>query len=783
MNNGDIKMDRLQVFKNRFKPNKLIQLFISLFLSLSLIIVFITGIGYFSILRTFNTVVAEFNYSTIANINAALSSRFSVGENLAQEIYHIVKLIDLSEKADFRTPENLYNAGKVIAALQTGTNRNESISVAYVYLSRSDTIISDSGIYEARYFYDTYIPHYNMSYEEWKASFTALQQPVYCNSLLSFNTHDLDVIEYYQPFNIYASDSYGCVVLHYDKTFLLDSLSSITLLHDANTQIRYMPADTVIFSSGDNDIGTYIREQMLTSGTHMLKDTPFGELIAFKQISLDRNWEFTTSLSTDIFYSTTSSFTQLVIFFIALQIIIGILLTILFSVQSYSPIRRMLSKLHNITDEFFTPSQTLEFDEIEQITRRLVGDRNHLKAEIDEMYPMLLKGLLLQILNGNRSERDCALNYTVQFADYFPHEGFACAKISVEDNRGFAQDDSLTEMQLTRLVIRNITEELLSVHQPVVSIDSDIRNVVIVFNFPWCEEKTALEQTMQTLISELKKAQMLIAERFEIYTNIGLSQPLPGISNLYKCHLQAQSALTYKTGSNVYDLTYYNETQTNESTYSYSLDTEIYLMSSAKVGDYEKVVHILNTLTEENASVIASKTAAVFRCFIMALYGTLLRLCEELSVSPEALGIDIPKRLSLNYSSNIMHQIHKDYESICHWVNQSKKSHNDILKEQIIGYIHEHCYDNSLSLVSVADHIGINPTYLSSFIKEQIGETFLTYVLNLRMERAKELLRSTNLSQHEIAVRIGYANSGVFLRVFKKKYGLTPGAYRQQQHK
>ena len=83
----------------------------------------------------------------------------------------------------------------------------------------------------------------------------------------------------------------------------------------------------------------------------------------------------------------------------------------------------------------------------------------------------------------------------------------------------------------------------------------------------------------------------------------------------------------------------------------------------------------------------------------------------------------------------------------------------------------------------MADHIGINPTYLSSFIKEQIGETFLTYVLNLRMERAKELLRSTNLSQHEIAVRIGYANSGVFLRVFKKKYGLTPGAYRQQQHK
>lgn len=102
------------------------------------------------------------------------------------------------------------------------------------------------------------------------------------------------------------------------------------------------------------------------------------------------------------------------------------------------------------------------------------------------------------------------------------------------------------------------------------------------------------------------------------------------------------------------------------------------------------------------------------------------------------------------------------------------------MKDQILEYIHQHCYDNSMSLVSVADYIGINPTYLSTFIKEQMGETFLNYVLGLRMERAKELLSTTNLSLQEIAVQIGYANSGVFLRVFKKKYGLTPGAYRKQ---
>lgn len=59
----------------------------------------------------------------------------------------------------------------------------------------------------------------------------------------------------------------------------------------------------------------------------------------------------------------------------------------------------------------------------------------------------------------------------------------------------------------------------------------------------------------------------------------------------------------------------------------------------------------------------------------------------------------------------------------------------------------------------------------------------IKYVLNLRMDLATELLRTTDLSQQDIAVRIGYANSGVFLRVFKKKYGITPGTYRKQNQK
>ena len=370
-----------------------------------------------------------------------------------------------------------------------------------------------------------------------------------------------------------------------------------------------------------------------------------------------------------------------------------------------------------------------------------------------------------------------------RFSKQFSLDGFICAKIFIEDNSGFVKNDSLAEMQLTRLVITNITEELFQDDVFLVTLDYDMRDVVLIFNIPWKDDPDDLQKAMQSIENRLKQIQSLIAERFRIYTSIGVSLPQHGLNNLYKCHLQAQTALTDHPVSDVYGLNVYNEKQSTKASYTYSLDTEIYLMNSAKIGDYAKVKEILDSLTEENAAIFTSQSTAVFQCFIIDLVGTLLRLCNELSVPSQVLHINVAKLLTTKGSSTIMSQLYKDYEILCQWINSNKKSHNELLKDQIVEYIQNHCCDNSLSLVSVADNFCMNPTYLSAFIKEQLGETFLNYVLNLRMDLATELLRTTDLSQQDIAVRIGYANSGVFLRVFKKKYGITPGTYRKQNQK
>jgi len=74
-----------------------------------------------------------------------------------------------------------------------------------------------------------------------------------------------------------------------------------------------------------------------------------------------------------------------------------------------------------------------------------------------------------------------------------------------------------------------------------------------------------------------------------------------------------------------------------------------------------------------------------------------------------------------------------------------------------VEFINEHYHSDNLSLSSVADAVGINPSYLSSLFHTATGRTFHDHVANLRLDNAKELMENTHLTLSEIAWRCGFA--------------------------
>ena len=84
-----------------------------------------------------------------------------------------------------------------------------------------------------------------------------------------------------------------------------------------------------------------------------------------------------------------------------------------------------------------------------------------------------------------------------------------------------------------------------------------------------------------------------------------------------------------------------------------------------------------------------------------------------------------------------------------------------------------------MSLAILSEEFHLNAQYISQLFKNEIGVNFLTYLTNIRMEKAKKLLLSTALSVAEVAERSGYGDYRVFTKVFKKNEGITPSQFRR----
>ena len=85
-----------------------------------------------------------------------------------------------------------------------------------------------------------------------------------------------------------------------------------------------------------------------------------------------------------------------------------------------------------------------------------------------------------------------------------------------------------------------------------------------------------------------------------------------------------------------------------------------------------------------------------------------------------------------------------------------------------------------LSLRGVAEHLGLNPTYLSELFKREVGTNFSAYVTRVRTDAAKHLLTRTDLAVRDIAREVGYAYPEYFQRVFRRQEGLSPVEFRSR---
>lgn len=114
--------------------------------------------------------------------------------------------------------------------------------------------------------------------------------------------------------------------------------------------------------------------------------------------------------------------------------------------------------------------------------------------------------------------------------------------------------------------------------------------------------------------------------------------------------------------------------------------------------------------------------------------------------------------------------------------NKKSFSNSNKVLEPALKYIEEN-YKEELFLEKVASISNVSPYYFSKLFKKEMGMNFTTYVNKYKIERAKEMLRNTDMPIVNIASELGYYECGYFTKIFKKIEGVTPTGYRNTKSK
>lgn len=99
-----------------------------------------------------------------------------------------------------------------------------------------------------------------------------------------------------------------------------------------------------------------------------------------------------------------------------------------------------------------------------------------------------------------------------------------------------------------------------------------------------------------------------------------------------------------------------------------------------------------------------------------------------------------------------------------------------------VAYVHNHRQE-MVTMNDMARLCHLSPSYFSRLFRREMGENFINYVNRIKVQWAKERLRSSNDSVVQIAQELGYMDSSYFISVFKKFEGTTPLAYRQNKYR
>ena len=200
-----------------------------------------------------------------------------------------------------------------------------------------------------------------------------------------------------------------------------------------------------------------------------------------------------------------------------------------------------------------------------------------------------------------------------------------------------------------------------------------------------------------------------------------------------------------------------------------------------KSGEAEEITYFVEEFLKSIGS--ASEKSFLFKQYIiMNIYFTVVAFLKEIG-SPD-LSIEEPfKGLEGIKEMYYDNQKAKDYiirifsAAIERRDALRNKRYHRII-DQAKEYINRHFADEDISLYETAAYVNLSPSHFSSVFSKETGKSFIRYLTDLRMSKAREMLKCTDMRCSDISIAVGYKDAHYFSYLFKKAHTCSPMQYR-----
>lgn len=556
----------------------------------------------------------------------------------------------------------------------------------------------------------------------------------------------------------------SCFVM--DRNDIIENIMMPELMGGGFLQIRDQRTGDVLLGYGDVPQET----RGFTSG-QTVEDGRYRVIVTAQN---DLNWDIVTGVPMSFIKAQMKPVNRLLAAYLAIGLVLVISLTLYYSLNRYSGIRRVMFALPlhggQEPDKRRTqkgcPARFNEYRLIADHILSLKKSGNDYRIRMEQLQgqneAMLLEHLMTM---GIRTPGERSV-----FEKCFEQEPeFFCTAVVRLPGRAFRDSESIS---LT------MVEFLQKRHQgKFTNVYSGVTDELFLFEL--IPEQEANVQGLCLLFEEITG---ILTQEYDVVFHVGLSAIGTDISNIHKCCeqarqvVQAQYARSNENVVECYDISL-NTTYENPVNLEF-LNRLHTLLSCGQQGEARQMFERLESIYDRMPCLYEIQKEQIW----YSIRGTLHSVWLNLNC-----GTDFAAVLPSYDATLTCRAMMEAFFGVMDWMNefisQSKKSRNEDLKQRIIAYLEAGFQNAGLSAYGVSREMGISEKYLSQFIREQTGETFSAYLLRLRLDKAKEYLRTTDFSNDKIAELTGFGAVATFYRNFKEQTGVTPKLYKENNRK